>query len=548
MNIRSKLIIGFTVIIVFSGAMGFNAVDGIQRTSRLTNELFEYPLMASNFARGAQTAFVRIRMAGDNAPVIAEQEHKLREDLSIVAERFPDPAVAALITHIEFYLARLARLRAENSRLAASGAGLGENLLRQEVAFSLIDQDLEALVELALVRGFDFMRAAEDQSDDVFNTQIFFVCLVLGLGLGIALYLGRALARPIRALTAATTRLAAGDDNIEIPGGGRKDEIGAMARALEVFKENVKTIRRNESELIRVRNSLELRVQERTSELAEALMAAKAANTAKSEFLATMSHELRTPLNSIIGFSEIIQEQSFGPLGAPQYGEFAKDINNSGKHLAGLIDDILEFSKIESGKMALKEEDVDVSAMIHSCASQIRQIIKRKSLNLEVNLSKNLPPMRADPTKLKQILANLLSNATKFTEAGGTVGLDAQFEPAHGHVIQVHDTGIGMAPEAIPSATNPFSQVDGSKNRKFEGAGLGLPLAKQFTELHGGSLKIQSTPGNGTSVTLRFPLERAVQPKRLVINLPSEKAPAWRSPSVDATQDSRERRRAFSRI
>ena len=290
MKIRNKLIIGFTAIILFSGAMGFSAVDGIQRTSQLTNELFEYPLMASNFARGAQTAFVRMRVAGDNEPLVAVQENALREDLAIVAERLRDPAGPALIAHIDTGLRNLARLRTARALIGEQGGSLGETLLRQEVTFSLIDKDLESLVELAVVEGYDFMLAAENESTELFNTQLFLACLMLGLGLGIVFYLGRQFARPIQAITAVTSRLATGDDKVEIPGGRRRDEIGAMARALEIFKENVTTIRQNEAELIRMRDSLGQRVRERTEELAGALQAANAASAAKSEFLATMSH------------------------------------------------------------------------------------------------------------------------------------------------------------------------------------------------------------------------------------------------------------------
>jgi methyl-accepting chemotaxis protein len=235
MKIRNKLIIGFTAIILFSGAMGFSAVDGIQRTSQLTNELFEYPLMASNFARGAQTAFVRMRVAGNDEPLVTVRENALREDLAIVAERLRDPAGPALIAHIDAGLRNLARLRTARALIAEQGGSLGETLLRQEVAFSLIDEDFESLVELAVVEGFDFMLAAENESTELFNIQIFLVCLMLGLGLGIALYLGRQFARPIQAITAVTSRLAMGDDKVEIPGGRRRDEIGAMARALEIF-------------------------------------------------------------------------------------------------------------------------------------------------------------------------------------------------------------------------------------------------------------------------------------------------------------------------
>ena len=508
MKIRSKLIIGFSAIILFSGVMGFTAVDGIVRTSRLTNELFEYPLMASNFARGAQTAFVRMRVAGDNEPVIAVQEDALREDLAIVTERLRDPGGAALIAHIEHDLQRLADLRAQKARLIEEGGRLGETLLREQVAFAEIDENLETLVELAVVEGFDFMLAAEDKSEEVFNTQLFLACLVVGLGLGIAFYLGRQFASPIRAITNVTSRLAAGDDKVQIPGAERRDEIGDMARALKVFRENVRTIRRNEAELTRMRDNLERRVEARTGELAEALQAANAANAAKSEFLATMSHELRTPLNAIIGFSEVLMGKMFGPLGDARYSEYVTDINESGQQLLQHINDILEVSKIEAGKTELKEEYIDVRATLDSCLTMVGGQAKEAEIEIACDDTPGLPALFADEQKFKQIMLNLLSNAIKFTPSGGQVTVKTWYRRDNGYLFQIIDSGIGIALADIPNILTPFHQIESDLNRSYEGTGLGLPLTKSFVELHGGSLDLQSELGTGTTVTVRFPAER----------------------------------------
>ena len=237
---------------------------------------------------------------------------------------------------------------------------------------------------------------------------------------------------------------------------------------------------------------------------------ANQANSAKSEFLANMSHELRTPLNAVIGFSEVIGGQMFGPIGSPKYLEYVKDINASGVHLLALINDILDLSKIEAGKSELKEENVDVSCMIETCITLIRKQAEAEDIKLEYDAGSNLPTLYADERKLKQILINLLSNAVKFTPSGGKVITTAWSRPEDGFVFQVADTGIGIAPEDIDKALAPFSQIDSDLSRQSDGTGLGLPLTKALAEAHGGSLDLQSEAGIGTTVTVRFPAERVM--------------------------------------
>jgi signal transduction histidine kinase len=247
-----------------------------------------------------------------------------------------------------------------------------------------------------------------------------------------------------------------------------------------------------------------------TEAMREAKEQAELANRAKSEFLAAMSHELRTPLNAILGFSELMGSGALGPLGNPKYEEYTKDINDSGRHLLSLINDILDLSKVEAGKLDLDEEDIDVAMATNSCMVLVKERARNGGVKLLTDLLDGLPALHADKRKLKQILVNLLSNAVKFTPAGGEVTLKAWCKADAGYVFQVIDTGIGIALEDIPKALSPFGQVDAKLARKYEGTGLGLPLTKSLVEMHGGSLDLQSEVGVGTTVTVRFPKERIV--------------------------------------
>jgi signal transduction histidine kinase len=267
-------------------------------------------------------------------------------------------------------------------------------------------------------------------------------------------------------------------------------------------------------ELQRTKARLEIQtdtLMRTADEVTKARDMAEGASRAKSDFLSNMSHELRTPLNAIMGFSDIIREQTFGPVGSIKYREYARDINEAGRHLLELINDVLDFSKIESGNEELYEEWIDVHDAIRSVTRMLHDQAQRSEVSLAVKAPDELPPLYADEKKIRQILINLLSNALKFTDWGGTVTLTAWYSETGGYVIQVEDTGIGIALEDIPKALGLFGQVDSAFNRRYEGTGLGLPLSKSLAEMHGGSLDIQSQVDVGTTVTVRFPTERVVR-------------------------------------
>ncbi len=238
---------------------------------------------------------------------------------------------------------------------------------------------------------------------------------------------------------------------------------------------------------------------------------AELSSRAKSEFLANMSHELRTPLNAIIGFSEIMGGEMLGPLGSEQYKGYVHDISDSARHLLALISDILDASKIESGHMSMSETEVDPNALIHSVIRLMTPRAGRAGLNLNAHVDSGLSKVLADETKLKQILINLTANAVKFTRPGGRVDLRAKTGESGELVIMVSDTGIGIAPEDISRALTPFGQVESHMNRSFEGTGLGLPLAKSMTEMHGGTFELVSQLEVGTTVTLRLPESRVLR-------------------------------------
>ena len=248
-------------------------------------------------------------------------------------------------------------------------------------------------------------------------------------------------------------------------------------------------------------------------EIIQAREFAEAANSTKSEFLANMSHELRTPMNAILGFSEIMAKESFGPLGNAKYKEYAEDIHVSGNHLLDLIGDVLDLSKIEAGALDLAEDEVDLDALLRFVLRMVRDRAARKSLRIETDLDPSVPHIRGDERAIKQIVLNLLTNSTKFTAAGGVIRVTSRIEPDGVVSLAVMDTGVGIAADDIPRVFQPFEQIGGAQTRAHDGTGLGLPIAKRLAELHAATFELESEVGVGTTVTIRFPPERAIRAK-----------------------------------
>ncbi|UCH49088.1 MAG: HAMP domain-containing histidine kinase, partial [Betaproteobacteria bacterium] len=306
------------------------------------------------------------------------------------------------------------------------------------------------------------------------------VSIVLALGLGYGF--SSSVIRPLRAMEQRMTEIAAGNFTNPVQVDNR-DELGALAAEL---------------------NSMGERLGSLYQEL-------EATSQHKSDFLANMSHELRTPLNAVIGFSEVLQQKMFGDLNDKQV-EYVEDIHSSGRHLLSLINDILDLSKIEAGKVELDRSRFDLPSTIEGTLTLVRERATRHGLTMDLALDEALGEIEADERKVRQILLNLLSNAVKFTADGGRIEITGCVVDDAAQ-ISVSDTGIGIAPEDQAKIFEEFQQVGGDHEGKREGTGLGLTLARKFVELHGGRIWVDSVVGQGATFTFTLPLtSRAREP------------------------------------
>jgi signal transduction histidine kinase len=355
----------------------------------------------------------------------------------------------------------------------------------------LSDQDLDSISAISSTAlNLTQAHASAELSVAGRNLYLAIALMILSIGLAsfTALHVMFRVIWPLKRITQSMRTVVDGDLGHAIPFGDREDEIGQFARTLQMFRNGAVEKQRLEVELLRNLAAKET---------------AETANRVKSEFLANMSHELRTPLNAVIGFSDIIRMEVFGP-GVPRYRDYATDIHRAGTHLLCVINDILEFTKAEAGKLELRIEQVNLADVIEEAACLVRQRAAEQNLRLRLHIGP-LPPLALDRLRVKQILLNLLSNAIKFTHEGGEVQLETGRNAAGGVVICVRDTGIGIAADMLPLVFEPFRQIDSDLARKFDGTGLGLSLVKTFIELHGGEVRIESELARGTAVFISFP-------------------------------------------
>jgi len=353
--------------------------------------------------------------------------------------------------------------------------------------------------------GFIYIKSTLDQINDYIQKQttiaLAVICAALLLSYLLAISLQNAISFPILRLADTAKQISANKDyNI------RATPIGDSEKE---FKNELVILTNAFNEMLSEIGARDQQLKKQNIDLEKAKDAAEGANRAKSQFLANISHELRTPLNAIIGFSSILMNQLFGPLGDRKYLEYAKDINDSGAHLLDIINDILDLSKAEAGKLTLAFEEVHVGKSVNKCMTILAERAEKGKVSITLDIPKMLPPLVADRLRFIQILLNVISNAIKFTDQGGRVHVSARTMETAGEtthfVVTVQDTGIGMSKEDLNKAFQSFGQVDSGLNRKYEGTGLGLPLTRKLMELHYGKIEMESELGQGTTVRLIFP-------------------------------------------
>jgi signal transduction histidine kinase len=298
----------------------------------------------------------------------------------------------------------------------------------------------------------------------------------------------------------------------------RGDELGDLARTFETMAARIKN---REEELAKWNHNLESIIEQRTSELAHALELAEAANHAKSAFLANMSHELRTPMNAIIGYSEMLEEEA-QELGQESFLPDLKTIKSASHQLLDLINDVLDLSKIEAGKMAIFCEEIDVATLIRDIEQLVQGAVQKNQNSFTVEIPPDIGVMQSDLKKIRQTLLNLLSNSGKFTK-GGEIRLSVGAATRRRRefiTFAVTDTGIGMKAEQIGKLFEPFTQADESTTRKYGGTGLGLAISRKFCRLLGGDIEVQSQEGIGSTFTVTLPrkTKKPAQPKSLTKN------------------------------
>jgi len=482
-SVHAKLLVAFLIIVVLLiavGAVGLQVLNTVNRRAEnlvaLQRKIAAYRQLQHD-TTGQLYSVASTLLAPDDRTLDAKLRQLNQFGYDLDRLQFVARDEVELLGRVREDYEQFIQVVTRVIELIRAGRAVDGRELQQARAGPLADR-LERLTNELVNKAEADMVASIEASHEAYLTSRW---IVIGFGvgsIGLALLLGYAISwsliGPVTRMDERLRQIASGDfsQRVEVP---NRDELGTLAANLN----------RMNDELGRLYRELE------------------AASRHKSEFLASMSHELRTPLNAIIGFSEILHERMFGELNAKQ-AEYIEDIMTSGRHLLSLINDILDLSKVEAGRMDLDLSRFDLPVTLENALTLVRERAIRQQVELRLSLDERLRAVVADERKVRQVLLNLLSNAVKFTPPGGRVAVSAV--PVNGGVeISVSDTGVGIAPEDQAAIFEEFRQVGSDYARKEEGTGLGLALTKRFVELHGGTIWVKSQVGEGSTLTFTLP-------------------------------------------
>ncbi len=479
-SIHTKLLVAFLIVVglmLASGLAGLSALDEVNRRGEEMVQLQRkiaayrqlnhdtigqlYSVASSLLTPDERTLEATLRQLNQFGYDLDRLQYVAQDERELLARVRHD---------YEEFIQVVSR---EVALIKAGDADAGHRL-QTERASPLADR-LERLTNELVNKAESDMVASIDASHDTYarskRVVVAFALSSIALSLLLGYVISTSLVRPVRQMEARLREVAAGDflRRVEIP---NRDELGTLAADLNRMSE----------------------------ELGRAYSELEAASRHKSEFLANMSHELRTPLNAILGFSEVLSDRLFGDLNDKQI-EYVRDIHSSGRHLLSLINDILDLSKVEAGRMELAVAPFDLPTMIDNTLLLVRDRASVRGIALDVDVDERIQAFTGDERRVKQILLNLLSNAVKFTPTGGRIGVVAKPKVDGGVTIAVSDTGIGIPREKQSLLFQAFQQIDNDDGVKREGTGLGLALARRLAEMHGGSIWVDSEPGRGATFT-----------------------------------------------